>query len=165
MVSAVIKKLVYLDELILSNQIKDVGQFIGVLKDRIHLNLVRITAEFMPQDFFDQILSENCSIIEYLFVDNKNQLNFDFLLKFKELRCFHTNQQLTSDLIFKMFDKFALLESLEFHSGSSVVIIGLQDRNKFKIILRGVRKVFDKLEDLITYLEFSPDDCLDKLIF
>ena len=168
----IVKKFVHLNELILSEEIRDVNQFIGMLKDRMHFNIVRITAEVMPQNFFDQILSENCSIIEYLLVDNKNQLNFDFLLKFKELRCFHTNQRLTSDLIFKLFDKFELLGSLGFHYEGSEVRIVLNVRKKFKIRLDGVRKIFDNLVDLMSHLElnhhktpFSTDDCFDTFIF
>ena len=171
-VRGIIEKLVYLNLLILSDQIRDVNQFIGILKDRRYLNQVKIKAKFMPQTFFDEILSENCSIIENLFLENTNQLNFDFLLKFKELQCFHTEQQLTSDLILKMFDKFELLESLEFHYESSDVEIELQLRKKFKIRLDGVRAVFDNLEDLMSHLEinhhktpFSLDDCLDNFLF
>ena len=165
------KKLVNLDELILSDQIRDVNQFIGILKDRRYLNRVSITAKIMPQHFFDQILSENCSIIEQLIVYNKNQLNFDFLLKFKELQTFHTKQQLTSDLILKMFGKFELLDSLEFNYEGREVEIGLQVRNKFKIRLDGVRKVLNNLDDLMSHLEISHhntpfrDDCFDNFIF
>ena len=172
----IIKKLVYLDVLILSDEIRDVNQFIGILKDRVYLNTLSITAEFMPQNFFDQILSENCSIIEQLAIDNKNQLNFDFLLKFKELQCFKTDQQLTSDLIFKLFDKFESLRSLRFrYKGSEVeidILIDLQVGRLFKLCLDGFKKIFNNLEDLMSRLEiyhhktsFSSDDCFDNFIF
>ena len=151
----IIKTLVQLNHLILSDQIRDVNQFICVLKDRRYLNTVRITAEFMPQNFFDQILAENCSIIEQLIVHNRNQLNFDFLLKFKELQSFQTGQHLTSELIFKLFDKFELLESIAFHYAGNEVRIKLDDRKKFNILLNCVRNVFDNLEDLISYLDLS----------
>ena len=168
----IMKKLYHLGQLILSDQIRDVNQFIGVLKDKIYLNKVWIMAKFMPQNFFDQILSENCSIIKHLHLENKNQLNFDFLLKFKELQHFKTSQQLTSDLIFKLFAKFELLESLEYHYECSKVVIELKLRKKFTIRLDDARNVFNNLEDLLSHLEiyhrktpFSLDDCLDNFIF
>ena len=169
---SIIKKLVHLNQLIISDQIRDLNQFVGILKDRVYLNRLRITAQFIPQTFFDQILSKNCSIIEYLLIYNKNQLNFDFLFKFKELRFLFSTQQMTSDLIFKLFDRFELLEALGFQYGGSEVGISLHDRRKFKIRLDGVRNVFDNLEDLMTHLEiyhqknpFSSDDYLDNFIF
>ena len=149
----IIKKLVHLYELVLSDQIRDVNQFIGVLKDRVYSNRLRVTAEFMSQNFFDQILTENCSIIEQLLIYNKNQLNFDFLLKLKELLRFETDQQLTFDLIFKLFDKFQLLEYLGFRYKSNEVRIVLYNRKEIKIYLDDVQNKFDNLEDLISYLD------------
>ena len=69
----------------------------------------------MNQLFFYCILSEYCLAIEHLIIKNKNQLNFDFLLKFEDIQILEIKQQLLAELISRLFEKFQLLKSLSFY--------------------------------------------------
>lgn len=169
-----IKKLVNLEELTLTDQINDLEQFTDLLKELRYLNRLIIEANFMDQHFFDQILSEYCSVIGTLIIKNKNQLNFDFLFKFKNLQTFKTDQQFTIDMLVKMFKKFELLNFVSFYLKGSKVEIKFHNRCTFKLILDGIKKSFDNFDDLRLDLESNhkpinhkdeEDVCLDNFMF
>lgn len=150
-----VKKLVALDELELSGELRDVEQtneFVKVLKHCKYLRSLAISAS-MDQSFFDTILTENCPVIESLSISSRNPLNFDFLLKFSDLQNFSTKQQLSTDLVGKMFDKFEFLKTLQFRFKASSVEIRFYERTVFKLLLDEVKHLFNNLNSLLEYLK------------
>lgn len=150
-----VKKLVSLDELELSGELRDSKQFVSLLRHCKYLRSFKVTAPFMSQSFFDEVLSEHCPVIESLTLYNQNQLNFDFLLKFKDLQNLTTKQQLSGDLVAKMFDRFEFLKTLFFRFKGSTVDIRFYERTVFKLLLDQVKRLFDNLASLLEFLELN----------
>ena len=148
-----VQKLVALDVLRLSSELRDRTQFGSLLRYCKCLKTLIVSAPFMDQSFFDSILTENCRVIESLIVKNSNQLNFDFLLKFADLQNFKTEQQLPAGLVSKMFDKFESLKTLNFSFQGSSAEIRIYERTAFKLRLDEVRKLFASLDALLEYLK------------
>lgn len=167
-----VKRLVCLDELELSDELRDSDQFVDLLRHCKYLPSLKVTAPFMAQSFFDEILVEHCPVIESLTIQNQNQLNFDFLLKFKDLQNLTIKQQLSSDLIEKMYSRFEYLKTLKFRFKGSSVEIRFPQRNIFKLLLDKVRHLFNSLPSLLEYLEsnhnqefLSTEEKLNNFIF
>lgn len=150
-----VRRFVRLDELELSGEPRDPEQLASLLRHCKYLPSLKVTASFMSQNFFDEILSEHCPVIGSLSIQNENQLNFDFLLKFKDLQNLTTDQLLSTDLVAKMYDRFEYLNTLRFRFKGSSVEIRFYERTTFRLLLNKTRHLFDSLASLLEFLELN----------
>lgn len=91
------------------NEIKNKEQFYNFLKECSTFGELKIKFSSLDQNFYSNLLPLYCPFLKFLTIKENYYLNCDFVLKFKNLFEFYTNQPLSNDLKGKLFDKFSFL--------------------------------------------------------
>ena len=87
----------------------------------------------LGQSFFERVADTirlNAIPLQILDIRNCTILNFEFVLRFRDLLCFRTDQQLPGRLVSKLF-KLPMLTEIQFTFGRSVTIIGRVSPSRF----------------------------------
>lgn len=164
------KKIVNLYQLEITDAIKDLNQFEVILKECGYLNKIYINTFDLDADFFNHLLPTCCSNIKCLEIKNNRNLNLDFLLKFKSLEAIIIDQNLSTNLIRKLYDKYKIKHLSFYYQESSLFLAEINlnnDENVFKLNVLPINRDFDNLDDLLGFLDnesYKTDFLLDLSI-
>ena len=148
-----INKFVNFYQLEVTSSIKDLDQFKIFLNDCEYINRIFINSSELNNEFFNYLpqCSPNLKCLE---IKNKKNLNFQFLLKFKSLDAFFTDQNLPITLIKELFDKFKI-KYFSFYLQSPLFLaeITFKDNCKFQLSIFPIKIDFNELDGLLNYLK------------
>lgn len=113
----------------------------------------------LNQSFYDK-LPDICQLTHLRVNENTLNLNYDFILKFKTLKSFETNQKFfnCSDLAIEAFNKLEYLEFFKFANQNGPISIG----NLFYGLF-GLNYYSSRLDDELDNLDGEFDEVYDEL--
>ena len=132
----------------------DQQKFYSFLEDHCK-NLVelQIRGSYLGQDFYFNKLTKHCPYLRELVIQNtSDDFDFKFIFQFKYLVELSTTQQMSVQLVRRVFDHFKPFEKLEFYMGTNEIYITYYD-DEYELSLRGKNE------------HFSQHRCLDDLLY
>lgn len=157
-----VKRSINLQELNFNERDCNLNDFYNFLKELKYLKTLTINRT-LEQNFYDQILPVNLKVLENLVIRNTSDLNFDFILKFKDIQALDIKEPLALDLIAKIFKKFKFFRKLDFFLEGRPVQIETHNQKRFKLKYNNeINLVFENVEELAENLTQLTKDKIDK---
>lgn len=152
----ILDRFINLEYIYLKSQVTDENKLEQLIKNSNNLLDLSFELCFLSEQFFYRLPEFNEFItalrLNTLFTVNVDNLNLDFIFKFKYLSCFQINKEITLDFIRLLFENLNYLSTLIFH---------FNGHSNFKIISIYPEDIFDKY--LIKYKLYKNDE--DKIDF
>ena len=154
-------RLINLKSIQLTKELKDVNKFIKLLNLIPNLKSLILKYTSLNPSFFDQLPNIK-PILDELIIYNQvyEDLEYEFLLEFKDLNFISINQNIDYDLIYELFLKFNAIE-FTFNYEDIQITIDAND-DKFKLLIDKKKPMYfedlDKLFRHFVSINFEEDE-------